>query len=49
MCAFVREDEAYVDAVLWIVSIVLVTFTTMVLGGVLVGAFKASQSGKSKL
>jgi len=51
MCAFAsgREGEAYVGAVGWIVGIVLVTFATLVVGGGLQGAFRASQSGESIL
>ena len=44
-----REGEAYVDAVRWIVAIVLIPFATLVLGGGLLGAFRASRSGESIL
>jgi len=44
-----REGEAYVGAVSWIVAIVLVAFVTLVLGGGIRGAFRASQNGESKL
>lgn len=44
-----REGEALVQPVLWIVAFVLVTFATLVLGGGLLGAFRASQSGESIL
>lgn len=51
MCAFAsgREGEAYVEPVRWIVAIVLVAFATLVFGGGLLGAFRASQSGESIL
>ena len=51
MCAFAsgREGEAFVEPVRWIVSIVLVTFATLVVGGVVLGAYRASQSGESIL
>jgi len=50
MCAFAsREGEALVEPVLWIISIVLVTFATLVIGGGFLGAFRASQSGESIL
>ena len=42
-----REGEAFVQPVLWIVGIVLVTFTVLVIGGGLRAAFRASQSGES--
>jgi len=44
-----REGEALVEPVRWIVAIVLGTLATLVLGGGLLGAFKASQSGESIL
>jgi len=44
-----REGEAFVEPVRWIVAIVLVTFATLVFGGGLLGAFRASQSGESIL
>jgi len=44
-----REGEAYVDAVNWIVAIVLAAFSTLVFGGGLLGAFRASRSGDSIL
>ena len=44
-----REGEAYVEAVRWIVIIVLVVFVTLVLGGGLLDAFKSNQSGESIL
>ena len=51
MCAFAsgREGEALVTPVLWIVGFVLLTFATLVFGGGLLGAFKASRSGESIL
>ena len=51
MCALAsgREGEAFVEPVRWIVAIVLVTFVTLVLGGGLLGAFKANQRGESIL
>ena len=49
MCAFAsgREGEALVRPVLWIVAIVLVTFATLVVGGGLLGAFRAGRNGES--
>lgn len=44
-----REGAALVEPVLWIVSIVLVTFATLVIGGGFLGAFRASQGGESIL
>jgi len=51
MCTYAsgREGEAYVDAVSWIVAIVLVAFSTLVFGGGLLGASRASRSGESIL
>lgn len=49
-CAFAsREGEALVQPVLWIIWTVLVTFVTLVIGGVFLGAFRASKSGESIL
>lgn len=50
-CAFAsgREGEALVEPVRWIVAIVLVTFATLVVGGGILGAFRASQSSESIL
>lgn len=44
-----REGEALVQPILWIVAIVLGTLATLVFGGGLLGAFRASQSGGSIL
>ena len=44
-----REGEALVEPVLWILSIVLVTFATLVIGGSFLGAYRASQGGESIL
>jgi len=44
-----REGEAYVDAVGWIVAIVLVAFSTLVFGGSLLGGVRARRSGDSIL
>jgi len=44
-----REGEALVTPIRWIVGIVLVTFAALVVGGGLLGAFKASQAGDSIL
>src|SRR6185436_7708959 len=51
MCAFAsgREGAALVEPVLWIVAIVLVTFAALVIGGGILGAFRASQGGESIL
>jgi hypothetical protein len=51
MCASAsgREGEALVEPVLWIVAIVLVTFATLVIGGGVLGAFRANRSGESIL
>lgn len=51
MCAFAsgREGEALVKPVLWIVAIVLFMFATLVIGGSVLGAFRASRSGESIL
>ena len=49
-CAFAsREGAALVEPVLWIITIVLVTFAALVIGGGFLGAFRASQSGESIL
>jgi hypothetical protein len=44
-----REGEALVAPVLWIVTTVLVTFATLVIGGSILGAFRAGRSGESIL
>jgi len=44
-----REGEALVQPVLWIVGAVLVIFVALLLGGGLLGAFRASKSGESIL
>ncbi|MGQ0587804.1 MAG: hypothetical protein ACT4PK_11495 [Gammaproteobacteria bacterium] len=44
-----REGEALVTPILWIVAFVVLTFVTLVLGGGLLGAFRASRSGESML
>jgi hypothetical protein len=51
MCAFAsgREGAALVEPVRWILAIVLVAFATLVIGGGLLGAFRASQSSESIL
>jgi chloramphenicol 3-O phosphotransferase len=51
MCAFAsgREGDALVEPVRWIVAIVLICFATLVFGGSLLGAFRASRSGESIL
>lgn len=51
LCAFAsgREGAALVEPVLWIVVIVLVSFASLVIGGGLLGAFRANQSGESIL
>jgi len=51
MCAFAsgREGEAYVEPVRWIIVIVLVAIATLVFGGGLLGAFRATQRGESIL
>ena len=49
-CAFAsREGAALVEPVLWIITIVLVAFAALVIGGGFLGAFRASQSGGSTL
>ena len=51
MCAYAsgREGEAYVDAVSWIVAIVLLAFAALVFGGGLLGASRARKSDESIL
>lgn len=44
-----REGEAYVDAVQWIVVIVLVVLIAIVIGGALLGVSRARQRGDSIL